>query len=114
MSNAGCLFNASCIDNVETSGLPVHHASSNTWESGMKVVVKKWGNSASVRIPASVMAAAALSLDQAVDVREESGRIVIEPIREETFDIDDLVAGITDENRHDAVETGPAVGRESW
>lgn len=61
----------------------------------MKVVVKKWGNSAAVRIPASVMAAAALSLDQAVDVREEAGRIVIEPIREEeTFDIDDLV------NRH--------------
>ena len=49
----------------------------------MKVLVKKWGNSASVRIPASVMAAAALSLDQAVDVREEAGRIVIEPIREE-------------------------------
>jgi len=67
----------------------------------MKVVVKKWGNSASVRIPASVMAAAALSLNQAVDVREEAGRIVIEPIREETFDLDDLVAGITDENRLD-------------
>ena len=80
----------------------------------MKVVVKKWGNSASVRIPAAVMAAAALSLDQAVDVREEAGRIVIEPIREETFDLDDLVAGITDENRHDPVDTGHPVGREFW
>jgi antitoxin component of MazEF toxin-antitoxin module len=46
----------------------------------MKVVVKRWGNSASVRIPAFVMADAALSLDQAVDVREDAGRIVIEPI----------------------------------
>ncbi len=80
----------------------------------MKVVVKKWGNSASVRIPAAVMAAAALSLDQAVDVREEAGRIVIEPIREANFDVDELVAGITDENRHDPVETGPEVGREVW
>ena len=80
----------------------------------MKVVVKKWGNSASVRIPASVMAAAALSLDQTVDVREEAGRIVIEPIREETFNVDDLVAGITDANRHDAVDTGPVAGREFW
>jgi len=69
-------------------------------EHVMKVMVKKWGNSASVRIPASVMAAAALSLDQAADVRVEAGRIVIEPIREETFDLDDLVAGITDDNRH--------------
>jgi antitoxin MazE len=80
----------------------------------MKVVVKKWGNSASVRIPSAVMAAAALSLDQAVDVREEGGRIVIEPIREETFDLDDLVAGITVENRHAAVDTGAPRGREFW
>ena len=80
----------------------------------MKVVVKKWGNSAAVRIPASVMAAAALSLEQPVDVREEAGRIVIAPIREEIFDLDELVAGITDENLHDPVETGPSVGREFW
>lgn len=80
----------------------------------MRVVVKKWGNSASVRIPASVMAAAALSLDQAVDVREEAGRIVIEPIREEAFDIDEMVASITDENRHAALETGGPRGREYW
>lgn len=80
----------------------------------MKVVVRKWGNSASVRIPASVMAAAALSLDQPVDVREEAGRIVIEPICDEVPDIDDLVAGITDENLHEAIETGPPRGREVW
>lgn len=80
----------------------------------MKVVVKKWGNSASVRIPASVMAAARLSLDQAVDVREEVGRIVIEPVREEEFHLADLVAGITDENRHDPVDFGAPVGREVW
>ncbi len=36
----------------------------------MQVLVEKWGNSASVRIPAAVMEAAQLSLDQAVDVRE--------------------------------------------
>ncbi|WP_371411682.1 AbrB/MazE/SpoVT family DNA-binding domain-containing protein [Paracoccus sp. SY] len=47
----------------------------------MRGVVKKWGNSsASVRIPASVMAAAGLRLDQAVEVREDKGRVVIEPI----------------------------------
>jgi antitoxin MazE len=80
----------------------------------MKVLVKKWGNSASVRIPAAVMAAAALSLDQAVDVREEAGRIVIDPVGEEAFNLDDLVAGITDDNRHDAVDTGAPRGREYW
>lgn len=41
----------------------------------MRVQVKRWGNSASVRIPASEMAAAALRIDQEVDVREDEGRI---------------------------------------
>jgi antitoxin MazE len=76
--------------------------------------VKKWGNSASVRIPASVMAAAALSLDQAVDVREEAGRIIIEPIRDDVFEIGDLVADITDDNPHEAIDFGIPVGREAW
>lgn len=80
----------------------------------MKVVVRKWGNSASVRIPAAVMEAARLHLDQPVDVREEAGRIVIEPIRDAAYDLATLVAGITEENRHDAVETGSPVGREVW
>lgn len=80
----------------------------------MRVVVKKWGNSASVRIPASVMAAARLSLDQPVEVREEEGRVVIEPVREATYDLAALVEGITDENRHDAVDFGPAKGHEVW
>ena len=80
----------------------------------MRVVVKKWGNSASVRIPAPVMAAARLSLDQPVEVREEEGRIVIEPVREASYDLATLVNGITEENCHDAVESGPAKGREVW
>ena len=80
----------------------------------MKVMVKKWGNSASVRIPASLMEAARLRLDQAVDMREEEGRIVIEPIRETTFDLSALVAGMTSDNRHEAIEMGPPVGQEVW
>ena len=80
----------------------------------MRMVVKKWGNSASVRIPASIMEAARLRLDQVVDVREEAGRIVIEPIREEMYELAALMAGITDENRHEAVDMGPPVGREAW
>ncbi|HYR90998.1 MAG TPA: AbrB/MazE/SpoVT family DNA-binding domain-containing protein, partial [Terriglobia bacterium] len=52
----------------------------------MKSVVKKWGNSAAVRIPAAVMEAIPLELDESVDVREEAGRIVIEPVRQKAYD----------------------------
>lgn len=78
------------------------------------MLVKKWGNSASVRIPAAVMAAAHLRLDQPVEVREEQGRVVIEPVRDIAYDLVALVAGITDENRHVAVDMGPPVGQEAW
>jgi antitoxin MazE len=79
----------------------------------MRAIVKKWGNSASVRIPASVMAAAGLRLDQAVDVREDNGRIVIEPLTREEYDLSDLLAGITLENIHDEADFGAPVGNEA-
>ena len=80
----------------------------------MDGVVKKWGNSAAVRIPASVLEAARLELDQFVDVRAERGRIVIEPKHKKEFELADLVSGITADNMHAAVETGAPVGREAW
>jgi antitoxin MazE len=80
----------------------------------MQGVVKKWGNSAAVRIPAAVLDAAHVRLDQPVDVREEGGRIIIEPLRPARYDIATLVAGITDENRHGPVEMGKPVGQEVW
>ena len=58
--------------------------------------------------------AAQLPLDQPVDVREEQGRIIIEPIRAEIYNIAALVAGITEENRHEAIEMGSPVGKEAW
>ena len=80
----------------------------------MKVHVKKWGNSASVRIPASVMAAASIRLDQAVDVREEAGRIIIEPIVAPTYNLDRLLDQMTPETFHEDEDFGPPVGREAW
>jgi antitoxin MazE len=80
----------------------------------MKAVVKKWGNSASVRIPAAVMQSAHLDLDDAVDVREESGRIVIEPVRRKEYDLEELVKRITPRNLHEEADFGAPVGREVW
>lgn len=79
----------------------------------MRVTVKKWGNSASVRIPSAVMTAARLSLDETVDVREEGGRIVIEPIRPREYELAQLLAGITPENLHAEVDFGAPMGKEA-
>jgi antitoxin MazE len=80
----------------------------------VRVLVKKWGNSASVRIPASVLAATSLSIDQAVDIRAEGGRIVIEPVQVPEYDLDELLDQITPETLHEVVDFGPPVGKEIW
>jgi antitoxin MazE len=72
----------------------------------MKAVVKKWGNSASVRIPAAVLQAAKLRLDDSVDVREESGRIVIEPAPRKEYTLSELLKGITPDNLHEEADFG--------
>jgi antitoxin MazE len=82
--------------------------------ANMRVQVKKWGNSASVRIPASIMAAAALKVDQEVDVREEEGRVIIEPVSAPSYDLDTLLAGMKPDSFHDIMDFGPPVGNEAW
>ncbi|EGV20421.1 AbrB/MazE/SpoVT family DNA-binding domain-containing protein [Thiocapsa marina] len=79
----------------------------------MRVTVKKWGNSASVRIPAAIMEAARLTLDETVDIREEGGCIVIEPIRPKGYDLARLLDGITPANLHSEVDFGGPVGKEA-
>jgi antitoxin MazE len=75
----------------------------------MRVTIRRWGNSASVRIPAAVMRAAKLRLDQAVKIKAERGRVVIEPVRAPVFDLEKLVAGITNENKHNEIDFGAPI-----
>ena len=47
-----------------------------------------------------------------MDVREEAGRIVIEPVNPSKFDLSRLLAAITKKNVHTEISFGPAVGKE--
>ena len=74
-------------------------------------LVKKWGNSLAVRIPAAIMESAHLSLNQPVQVRADHGRVIIEPAAPE-YDLEDLLTAITPENRHSETDFGAPQGRE--
>lgn len=78
-----------------------------------QVVVKKWGNSPSVRLPVAIMKAASLNVDDTVEVSVEEGRIVIVPVRAKAYSLDGLLAGVTDENIHQDVSFGEPVGKEA-
>jgi antitoxin MazE len=80
----------------------------------MRTIVKKWGNSAAVRIPASVMEAADLRVEDLVEVSEEEGKIVVKRVHSKDYDLDDLIGRITTENLHEAIDFGPSQGKEIW
>jgi len=76
--------------------------------------VQKWGNSLAVRIPRSVAQDTHLSSGNSVDVAVQDGRIVIAPARRPRFRLDELLKGVTTQNRHHESDSGIAVGREAW
>lgn len=79
----------------------------------MRAVVRKWGNSASIRIPATVLKAVRVEIGDPVDIREERGRIVVEPLRRASYDLAELLKRITPDNLHDEADFGGPVGKET-
>lgn len=80
----------------------------------MRSQVRKWGNSASVRIPATILSAASMRIDQDVEIREEDGRIVIEAVVGQRYDLDTLLDRMTPDTLPDEIDFGAPVGREVW
>jgi len=80
----------------------------------MRVHVKKWGNSASVRIPAPILAAACLRVDQEVDVREQDGRIIIEPVAAPAYELQALLDQMSPDTFPDEADFGFPAGEEIW
>jgi antitoxin MazE len=74
-------------------------------------VLKMWGNSAALRIPSSILEESHLAIDEAVQLRAEAGRIIIETLKP-TYDIDELVAAITPENLPSFTAHAQAIGAE--
>lgn len=75
-------------------------------------VLRKWGNSPAIRIPAAVMRAANFNLNQSVEIKVEDGRVIIEPAMP-SYTLDELLTGITPVNCHETVDFGAPQGGES-
>ena len=80
----------------------------------MLAVVKKWGNSRALRIPKDMALELGLDFGSQVELIPEEGQIRIVPAKRPKYTLEELVAGITPENRHEEWDTGPPVGREVW
>ncbi|NJM73867.1 MAG: AbrB/MazE/SpoVT family DNA-binding domain-containing protein [Scytonema sp. RU_4_4] len=80
----------------------------------MFVTVAKWGNSLAIRIPQSLAKEIQVAEGSQVDIDVVNGSLVIQPRKRKQYSLDELVQGITPENRHVEVDSGVAVGNEVW
>ena len=60
------------------------------------------------------MVAASLSIDQSVEVREEGGCVIIEPLRTPGYDLGRLLAQMKPGTFPDEVDFGQPIGGEAW
>lgn len=77
----------------------------------MKLLIKKWGNSAAIRLPSALLQSIRTSIDSEVEIEESNGRLVITPVPE-SYNLDDLIDGINDTNIHHEISFGKPEGEE--
>jgi antitoxin MazE len=76
--------------------------------------VRKWGNSLALRIPKPLAAEVGLDDDSPVQLSLDEGRLIVSPLHQIEYSLEQLLAQVTEENVHNEVGTGPAVGSEVW
>ena len=79
----------------------------------MRTQIGKWGHSLALRIPQAFAREAQLEDGMPVELTVADGRLIVTPLQRK-YDLAQLVAGITVENRHAETDWGPPVGHEAW
>jgi antitoxin component of MazEF toxin-antitoxin module len=79
----------------------------------MVVQFARWGHSVALRIPSAFAREICAFEGRSADLRLEDGKLVVTPLAEvPSYELSALLAGITEENLHGEVGSGPAVGNE--
>ena len=80
----------------------------------MHAKIQKWGNSLALRIPKAFAVDTKLENDSMVDISVVEGQIIVKPLVKPDWTLDELLAGINQENIHNEIDTGNATGNEIW
>ncbi len=70
--------------------------------------IKKWGNSLALRIPNSFASQIGIKEDSQVTLEIQEDHLIIKPGKT----LDEMLAAITDENRHELIDMGEPKGKE--
>jgi antitoxin MazE len=80
----------------------------------METKIQKWGNSLGLRIPKSFAVDARFEEGSTVNLAIEGGDLIVRAVRRKRYELTELLRGVNAKNIHEAVESGPPVGREAW
>lgn len=80
----------------------------------MRLRVQKWGNSLALRIPAAFARQTGVGSGSEVELELEGKRLIITLAPGGPYSLAELLDGVTDENLHEAVDTGEPRGKELW
>lgn len=80
----------------------------------MKTKVQMWGNSLALRIPKSFAVETDLQAESEVELSLIEGTLVVTPVTQPSYLLEDLLEGITETNLHNEVSTGAPLGKELW
>lgn len=85
----------------------------------MEMIIKKWGNSLAARIPSALAKTLNLGVDQKVKMETKDGKLIITPVTNIEYNLDELLKGcpkeaitLDDEDR-EWLNAKP-VGNEIW
>ncbi len=80
----------------------------------MQTKIQKWGNSLALRIPKSFALNVNLKQNELVDISIEKGKIIISPIAQKEYSLEELLKGVSENNLHSELDTGAPAGKEIW
>jgi len=77
--------------------------------------IQKWGNDLGISIPLVIVNELSLREGLYVNIQEIGKKIIIEPSQPDaSYNLDDMLSEITENNFHHSVEWGIPVGNEIW
>ena len=80
----------------------------------MQTKIQKWGNSLALRIPKSFALHVNLKQNELVDISIDKGKIIISPISQKEYSLEELLKGVSENNLHGEFDTGAPAGKEIW
>jgi antitoxin MazE len=79
----------------------------------VRAKIQKVGNGLGLQVPKALAKKACLHEGTEVELTVTNGSLVV-TLAGEDLSLDEMLAQITEENRHDEIDWGPAVGKEAW